>query len=370
MSKEVHSAQSRKIGLLIPSSGPDALYGASGRNCAQLAAAEINARGGIAGLPVELLERDAGGGDVRRAVEHSITLLQRDKVEAFVALHTSAIRLALVKELAGRVPYVYTTTYEGGECSKGTYLLGETPDQQLRPVIPWISRAHGIKRWYLVGNDYIWPKATNAKVKKFIGDQSGVVVGERYVPFGFKDFEALISEIRATSADAVLITLVGSTSIDFNQLFARAGLSQRCVRLSTFLDEVTLEGIGSKATENLYSSSGFFAGINTSAARAFSERYYKTFGVNAPVLNVTGQACYEGLRLLEVMGNKAGGLSVEKTEAVAQWQITDGPRGITVMNARHAVRDIYLAKADGVQFRIVKTFEAVASGEKCSVTTV
>lgn len=361
------AAGTRRIGLLIPLSGPDALYGPSGRNCAQMAAAEINARGGIAGQPIELLEGDAGGGNTPRAVAAAMKLLSQNKVEAFVGLHNSAVRVALVKEFAGRVPYVYTTTYEGGECSKGTYILGETPDQQLRPVIPWLSRTQNLKRWYLVGNDYVWPRATNAKAKRFIGDQGGSVVGERYVPFDFNQFETVISEIRAASADAVLVTLVGPSSVQFNQLFARAGLTQTVVRLSTFLDEITLAAIGAQNTANLYSSAGFFGGITTTAAKDFSARYFKRFGTDALALNVTGQACYEGLRLLEVMGNKAASLHVDRLEAVAQWQYTDGPRGFTVMNARHAVRDIYVAKADGVVFKVIKVFEAVGSGEECKV---
>jgi len=89
------------------------------------------------------------------------------------------------------------------------------------------------------------------------------------------------------------------------------------------------------------------------------------FGANAPLLNVTGQACYEELRLLEVMGNKAGGLEVDKLEGIVQWQYTDGPRGLTVMHDRHAVRDIYLAKAEGTAFQVIKTFEAVNPGEDC-----
>jgi urea transport system substrate-binding protein len=364
-SGSAHAALPRKIGLLIPQSGPDALYGPSGRNCAELAVEQINARGGIAGRPIALVVGDAGGGDPPRVVKTAKKLLTEDKVEAFVGLHNSATRVALVEAFAGKVTYVYTTTYEGGECARGTYVLGESPSQQLRPVIPWLSRTQRLNRWYLIGNDYVWPRGTNAKAKQYIQAYGGTVVGEQYVPFDWGNFEAVVAAISAANADAVLITLVGPSSVRFNQVFSGQGLAKSVVRLSTFLDEITLAAVGAAHSANLYSAAGYFASIKTTAAKEFAASYSTRFGADAALLNVTGQACYEGLRLLEVMGNKAGSLEVDKLEEIAQWQYTDGPRGFTVMHDRHAVRDIYLAKAEGTAFQVVKTFEAVNPGEDC-----
>jgi hypothetical protein len=63
----------------------------------------------------------------------------------------------------------------------------------------------------------------------------------------------------------------------------------------------------------------------------------------------------------------AAPMAVAMLEAVAQWQITSGPRGMTVMHARHAIRDIYLSRAEGSSFEVIKTFEAVRSGQQCKL---
>jgi urea transport system substrate-binding protein len=354
-----------KVGLLINRSGVAAMYGPSARNCADMGASEINARGGIAGRQVELVVGDAGA-EPDQVVQTALRMLREQKVEAFVAMHNSAVRVALVKAFGGRVPYVYTTIYEGGECSKGTYVLGTTPSQQLRPVMPWLSWRLGVKRWYLIGNDYNWPRGTNAEARTYIVQGGGQVVGEQYVPFDFSDFGSVIARIRESRADAVLVTLVGTSTIQFNQVFGRSGLGKSVTRLSTYLDEPTLAAIGPEHSENLYSSAGYFANIRTTAARNFADAYSRRFG-DAALLNDSGQACYEGLRLLEVMGNKAGSLDVNRLEAIAQWQITDGPRGQTVLHARHTIRDIYLAKAEGSAFRVIKTFEAIRPGADCKI---
>jgi urea transport system substrate-binding protein len=364
MAKAATTAAPVKIGMLIPLSGPASLFGPSSRNCAVLGAEEINARGGLSGRPIELLFGDAGLAppDVQR---EALKLWRQDHVQAFVGMHDSAVRQALVTAFKGEVPYVYTATYEGGECSRGTYVLGETPSQQLRSVIPWLSWQRGLKRWYLIGNDYSWPRNSNVVAKEYVAEYGGSVVGEEYLPFTATSFEASLARIKESKADAVLVTLVGGASVAFNRAFAAAGLADKVVRLGTLIEENTLMGIGAQNSANLYASSGYFATIRTKEAKAFTERYKRRFGEQAPILNVLAQSCYEGLRLLEAMVLRSHSLEVAQLETIAQWTISDGPRGTTVLHARHAVRDIYLAQAEGAEFRVVRTFEAVRTGQEC-----
>jgi ABC-type branched-subunit amino acid transport system substrate-binding protein len=355
-----------KVAMLIPITGPAALFGPSCTNCSVLAAEEINQREGLAGRRVELLFGDAGAS--ADAVHASaLKLWQAHKAEAAVGMHDSAVRAALVDLFRGRIAYVYTPTYEGGECAKGTYLLGETPDQQLQPVIPWLARARGLKRWYFIGNDYAWPRRSNAAARVYVAASGGTVVGEEYLPFSTERFDNQLAAIKASAADAVLITLVGAASVGFNRAFAAAGLAAKTVRLGTLIEENTLAGIGAASSANLYSSAGYFASLQTTAAKAFAERYARRFGADAPVLNVLAQSCYEGLLLLEAMTRRAGSTDVDTLDRNAQWLVTQGPRGITVLHNRHAVRDIYVAQAEGTVFRVVKTFEAVRTGQDCNV---
>ena len=94
------------------------------------------------------------------------------KAEAFIGMHDSAVRGALTSLFKGQVPYFYTPVYEGGECSPGTFMNGETPSQQLEPVIPWVTSEKKIKKWFMVGNDYVWGRNTNAAAKEY-ADKNG-----------------------------------------------------------------------------------------------------------------------------------------------------------------------------------------------------
>jgi urea transport system substrate-binding protein len=354
-----------RVGMLIPQSGPAALFGPSSKNCAELAAQVINARGGLAGRAIELRFSDAGAAPAE--VSQSVLKMWRgDRCEAFVGMHDSAVRGALTGLFKGQVPYVYTPPYEGGECAKGTFVLGETPQQQLEPVIPHLARERSLKKWYLIGNDYNWPRDTNALAKKYIAASGGTVVGEEYLPFTVDNFDANLAKIRQLGADAVLITLVGGASVGFNRAFASFGLSDKVVRLGTLIEENTLMGIGAQNANNLYSSAGYFASIDTPAARALLTAYQEKFGNDAPVLNALAQSCYDGLLLLEAMAAQAKGLDPKRLEAVASKVRYQGPRGTGELQARHTTKDIFLAQAQNGSFKVVKTFKGVSAGQICT----
>ena len=353
-----------KVGLMIPMSGPAGLFGPSSKNCGELAVAEINARGGLAGRPIELIISDAGVPPAE-ASQGALKLWKGQQVEAFVGMHDSAVRGALVGVFKGQVPYIYTSTYEGGECSPGTQVLAETPTQQLEPVIPWLSKERKLKNWYLIGNDYNWPRDTNAKAKQYIASAGGKVVGEEYLPFTTDNFDANLAKIKASGADAVLITLVGGASVGFNRAFASFGLADKVTRLGTLIEENTLGGIGMQNAANLYSSSGYFASIDTPAAIDFAKRYGAKFGAQAPALNALAQSVYDGFLLLEAMAKKSGSMDPKKMETAAEGIRFSSPRGDTTMHQRHGKKDIYLAKAEGNGFKVVKVFKKVDAGKNC-----
>ena len=359
-----HAAGPVKVAVMIPQSGPAGLFGPSAKACAELAAETLNARGGLLGGKIELLFGDAGLAPAE-AAQTALKLWKGQGAAAVVGMHDSAVRGALVGLFKGQVPYFYTPVYEGGECSKGTYVNGETPAQQLEPVIPWIAAERKPTRWYLIGNDYVWGRNTNAAAEGSIEKTGAKVVGDEYLPFTVDNFDASLARIRDSGADAVLVSLVGGASVGFNKAFASFGLADKALRLGTLIEENTLAGIGLANAKNLYSSAGYFANIQTPAATAFAQAYAKRFGPQAPALNGLAQSTYEGFLMLEAIAKKAGALNVAKMDAAAEGASYSGPRGAVTMKARHVEQDIYLADVSDKGFRVVKTFPRIGSGQTC-----
>ncbi len=345
-------AAALRVGLLIPLSGSAGIWGPSAHKCATLAVDEINGGGGVLGREVRLVLSDAGGAPATVAAA-ARGLVEERGVEAIVGMHISAVRVAVARALKGRVPFVYTPLYEGGERSPGVFAVGETPEQQLRPAITWLAERHRARRWYLIGNDYVWPRVSHAAAKCYIAQCGGEVLGDEYVPLGSDDFAASLARIRAARPHAVLISLVGGDGVAFHRRFAAEGMAGDHLRLCSALDENALLGVGAENAENLFAASGYFAALPTRANQSFVERYQESFGRLAPVLSALGQSCYEGFRFYAALARRAASLDAMVLEAAAASFDYEGARGTVRMRDKRVSMANYLAQADGLDFRII-----------------
>ena len=336
-----------RVALVVPMRGPAGIFGPSAELCAQLGAEEVNAAGGVLGRELVLVPVD-GGAEPDRVADEVAALVSLGAVHGITGWHISSVRQAVAPRVAGLVPYVYTALYEGGERTEGVFLTSETPDRQLFPAMRLLGGERSVRSWFIVGNDYVWPLRTARAAKQFAR-----VAGEAYVPLGTHDFAPVLRRIERSGADGVLMLLVGNDAVRFNRAFARAGLDDRCVRLSTLMDENMLLASGSAATYDLYSTAGFFAAMVTPENLDFHGRYAARFGAEAPPLGSLGESCYEGVLLLAALIERARTLDVRAIGASAGSVSYEGPRGLLRLRHRHVRQRIYLARADGVDFDVL-----------------
>ena len=340
------------VALVVPLQGPAGVFGPSCELAARLAASELNDAGGVLGRHVRLLTVD-GGAPPRQVAAEVETLIRLGGVDAVVGWHTSAVRRALAPRIAGRVPYVYTAQYEGGERTPGVFLTGETPAGQLSPAMRLLARSAGARRWCVVGNDYIWPRATARSARQYARSCGAAVCEEIFVPLGTQEFGGVVRRVERCEADAVLMLLIGADAVHFNRAFAARGLHHRCLRLSTHMDENMLLATGPGATENLWSAAAYFETLATAESLDFNGRYTARFGPEAPPLSSLGESCYEGVMLLAALARRARTLDAHAIEAAAEGVLYEGPRGRLGLHGNHVSQRIYLAKADMFDFDIV-----------------
>jgi urea transport system substrate-binding protein len=182
------------------------------------------------------------------------------------------------------------------------------------------------------------------------------VVGEEFVALGEQNHDAQIARIRAAKPDVVVISLIGTDSIVFNRAFAEHGLSSKVLRLAGAMDETLLLGMGADSSEGLYCASGYFVDRASAANDAFRAQYEASFGRCAPVPGSVAQSNYEGLRFLESVATKAGSFDVRPMLNAASSVAYHGARGEVSMRGGRAKMPIYLAEADGLDFRLIRTF--------------
>ncbi|MDN5932813.1 MAG: ABC transporter substrate-binding protein, partial [Pseudonocardia sp.] len=256
--------------------------------------------------------------------------------------------------VAGRVPYFYAPPHEGGERTPGVFLTGGTPDRHLMPALRWMAGELGVGRWFVVGGDDVWPRASTHAARAFARRSPDVrVLGEAFVPLGTKDFDAVLRRVRRSGAQGVLTFLVGSDAVAFHRAFARAGLDRSRVRLSPLTDENTLLAAGSENSRELYAVAGYFEALATPAALEFAARYDRRLGPTAPVLNSPGESCYEGLVLFGMLAARAGSLRPERLAGATGSLTYESPRGTVHMRGNHLLHRVHLARSDGLRFEVV-----------------
>ncbi|MEU6999317.1 substrate-binding domain-containing protein [Nonomuraea sp. NPDC046570] len=338
-------ADGLRIGLVVPVSGVLGLVGPCAINCAVLAADELNAAGGVLGMPVELVLVDGGRSAAEVAAEVA-SLVETGTIDAVAGTYASDVRVAVVRAIRARVPLVYAPPYEGGVRTPGVFFLGETPGQQLRPGIEWLVRHRRAARWFLLGNDYVWPRLVHEAARRRLGP---AVVGERLVAYGGAE-HALDAVVRARP-DAIVVSLIGSDLVQFNRAYTASGLG--AARLCAALEEHGLLGVGGDGTGELYASMGYFGCLTTDAGLDFGERYTRRFGVDAPMLNAHGQGCYEAVRMLAALATRARTLAVPRLEAVADGTSITSARGRLTLYGGHVRHRVHLGRADGLDFDVI-----------------
>jgi urea transport system substrate-binding protein len=355
-----------KIGLFIPISGPASLFAATDRACADLAVEQINKAGGILGRPIQLVVVDAGGPPADSA-KSAVRLMLEEQVDLMVGSHDSATRQTLIGTIKGKVPYIYTPVYEGGECAPNTYVLADTPQQQIKPSLEWLmTQGPKAKKVFMVGNDYVWPRKCNEFAKGVIAAQGGTVLGEEYLPLGAANkFEEVVGRIKAAKPDLVISTCVGGDNINFNRTFASFGLSKDISRVSYLLEENTLAGIGAESSENLYSCMSYFASIDSEANKQFKAAYFAKFGDKAPPLSLLGVDCYNGVVAAKALVTAAKGTGAAAMMAASQGLHFDAVPAPMTMSQQHVDKTMYLALCKGTTFQVIQTFADVKHGQTC-----
>lgn len=339
-----------RVALLIPMCGAAGMWGPSCIASAEVAVKELNTHAGIAGRPVEIVVLDSAIEADIPVERHIDELISRGTVDAIVGMHISAVRQQIVQTVRGRIPFVYTPLYEGGEMSPGVFTIGDTPARQLGPAIGYMSRRFRLKKWALIGNDYIWPRVSHSYAKKQIRNHHRELVYEAYLPFSSNKLLDAVEAISRSGADAILMSLIGQDAVEFNRIFGAMGLHSKMFRLSCAIEENGLLASGAKNLDRLFSSASYFAGLETPENAEFREKYHNLHRERAPMLNALGQSTYEGLHFLAcLVDRREQNWRAQKVGALRPISYKSARQGLYVTNAQNK-SPVYIARADGFVF--------------------
>lgn len=354
-----------KIGIPVGLSGANSVVAPSVVQSAELAAEEINAAGGILGRKVELVVADDGSGaqGAQRAFD---SLVFQSEVNALISMETSAARnagLPIVNR--GRVPYIYTSFYEGRSCSPWMYVNAWVPEQQVAPIVDHFMNAFEAKTFYLIGSDYAFGRGMLEFTRSYVEANGGTVLGEDYLPMDGSDWTSIISNLRAATPDALITsTAGGAPNVTLTKQLRAAGVNIPYGNLA--VDEGTAKAMGADAT-GIFIAASYLTSITSPENKAFLAAMEAKFGGDLKTPNDLSVPQYEAIYAYKAAVEMAGSTDPEAViDALDDVKVT-GPRGVIQMNKqRHTPLTMYLGQveADG-SVSVIQTFENVDPGEQC-----
>jgi urea transport system substrate-binding protein len=345
-----------RVGILHSFTGTMAISEIPVAEAEQLAVAEINASGGLLGGRKVMPILADGCSDWPTFAKQARQLLLEKKVCAVFGCWTSASRKTvrpIFEQLSGLL--FYPVQYEGLEESPNIIYLGAAPNQQIIPAVKWTFDNLG-HRFYLVGSDYVFPRAANAVIKDQVKALGGSIVGEDYIPMGESKTEAVVARIKAAHPDVILNTINGDTNIAFFRSLRAAGIDPGTIPTVSFsIGENELPALNPSRCVGDYAVWNYFQTLEGPRNQEFVQAFRKRYGADR-VVSDPMEAGYCAVKLWAQAVEEAG---TENTDAVQKTildQSMAAPEGVVLIDpeTRHTWRSVRVGRirADG-QFTIV-----------------
>ncbi|MTE01477.1 ABC transporter substrate-binding protein [Paracoccus sp. YIM 132242] len=345
-----------RIGVILSHGGLAGLWTPGCQGAALVAAAELNAQGGVLGQEVRIILQDSGetAHSARAAAER---LVVDERADAVIGLQASHLRSAVRDGLHGLAPYVYTPHYEGGHCGPGVVTLGVTDAEVLNPAIAWLAEHRGVSRVFFAGNDYIWPRVAHGTAETAVRLGGARMVGHALLSLHGRDYAPVMAAIAAARPDLVVVALLGEDAVAFNRAFADAGLSQRVLRLALAFEETQLLGVAPENAENLFATASYFSGITGHGRERLLDEYRRSFAGRLPDVTTNSLNCYDAIHLVAGLARHVGRVDGHLMARVLRQRI---PRSFAyrMIGRSEISARVALAEADGTGFRVRQSWMA------------
>ncbi|MBX2854343.1 MAG: urea ABC transporter substrate-binding protein [Rhodobacteraceae bacterium] len=320
------SGDTINLGCLFSSSGTMANIEGRMNAVVNMAAEELNAKGGVLGKTVEVMVTDPAS-DWPLYAQLGRQLLQQEKVAALFGCWTSVSRksvLPVVEQNNGLL--YYPLHFEGEENSKNVVYLNSPPSSSVLPALDYLMSEDGgeAKRFYMLGSDYVWPRTIN-KICKGYWTSKGFEESawrEEYVPFGFSNFQTLVNDIRQFASEPggqpiIVLTVVGSSIPAFFKEIINQGIAATDIPiLGLDVLEADLEGLDTAPMVGHLNCWAYLQNAEAPENDTFKEAWKSYVGGNSlpyspeTVIDPMVSA-YDGVMLWAAAAEKAGTVEVD-----------------------------------------------------------
>jgi branched-chain amino acid transport system substrate-binding protein len=344
-----HAADSVKIGLILPMTGP---FASTGKQTQAGVRLYMQRNGDIvAGRKIELIVRDDTGlaPETTKRIAQDLVVQEKIAILAGFGLTPLALATAPVATEA-KVPMVVMCAGTSIIPQRSPFIVrtGFTLPQNTAPIADWAAK-NGLKKVFTLVTDYA-PGLESEKVflKRFSA-AGGTIVDSVRTPLANPDFAPFLQRIKDAKPDALFVFVPSGQGTAVLKQFAERGLKEAGISLigpGDVLDDDILEAIGPPAL-GMITSFHYSAAHPSPENKAYVEAFMKANnGMRPNFMSVGG---YDGMHLIYEALKKTGGATdgekvVEAMKGMA-WTSPRGPMSIDPAT-RDVVQNVYIRKCE------------------------
>lgn len=357
--------QAIRIGVVTPLSGTYAGIGQQVKWGLDLAARQINASGGVAGRPLELVYEDEEANPAV-AVQKAEKLLQVNKVDFLTGTVNSGSTLA-VGQLAERNNRLIATTVSfadsitGDKCSPNVFRVNARAGMQSAALADWLARARPNANVFYLGPDYEMGRSTVAAFKSAAESKGAKSVGEVFAPLDNKDYSPFFGQMRSARPAVIYTSVAGNDTVRLFSQMAEFGINRnvQVVGASGTVTSQNLPAIG-KTADGFVTGVGYTTSIDSPENRKFVAEFE---AANKAAPDLYGADSYGVLFFYKAAVEKAGSTDTDKVRAAMRGLQWATPQGTKTMRAgdHQAMQDMYAMRVNGGKFELVGQVKADAA---------
>lgn len=354
-----------RIGVVTPLSGTYAGIGQQVKWGLDLAARQINAAGGVAGRPLELIYEDEEANPAV-AVQKAEKLFQVNKVDFLTGTVNSGSTLA-VGQLAERNGRLIATTVSfadsitGDKCSPNVFRVNARAGMQSAALADWLSSTRPNANVFYLGPDYEMGRSTVAAFKTAAEAKGAKSVGEVFAPLDNKDYSPFFGQMRSARPAVIYTSVAGNDTVRLFSQMAEFGISRnvQVVGASGTVTSQNLPAIG-KAADGFVTGVGYATSIDSPENRKFVADFE---AANKAAPDLYGADSYGVLFFYKAAVEKAGSTDTDKVRTAMRGLQWNTPQGTKTMRAgdHQAMQDMYAMRVNGGKFELVGQIKADAA---------
>ena len=314
-----------KVGVYGPFTGGSSPMGASMRDGARLAAEDINAKGGVLGRKIELVERDDQA-TPERGAQVMQDLVSNEKVVAVLGPINTGVALASYKyPMQAKIPLIINVSAGApvNELFKDNpdnyvFRIAASDDIQAEMIAGEAIDTRGLKKVALLCDETNYGQNGCKKMTEALQKRSVTAVSVGKFKIKDTDMTPQLQEAKQKGAQAILAYGIGPELAQLANGMKKLGytvpmIASWTASMSNFIDAAAANGNGVQMPQTFIQE-----GATRPQAMSFIDAYRKKFNADRIPSAVSAAQGYDSMQLLAMAIAQAGSTEGPKVKAALE----------------------------------------------------